>query len=132
MLYLAAGLDFTLLVVFRCLPFPASPRTLRELDFAGMAWLPHAAVTRLPEEQIHGHVARRRLGRIALAFTVLLGTKLAVLAVLVRRVSIWNGASWMALLVCAFGALLALGVWGRERRQIDLGRGPPPPGTDIG
>jgi hypothetical protein len=131
-LFFSAGSELVLLVVFRGLPFPASPRTLRELDFAGISWLPHAAVTRLPEEQIHGHVARRRFGRIALAFTVLLGTKLAVLLVLVQRVSIWHASAWLAALVCAFGALLSLGVWGRERRQIDLRRGPPPPGTDIG
>jgi len=131
-LCLSAGLECTLLLVFRALPFPASPRTLRELDFAGIAWLPHAAVTRLPEQQIHGHVARRRAGRMALAFAVLFVSKVVVLVVLARRVSIWHAASWLGLLVCACGAFLVLGVWGRERRQIDLHRGPPPPGTDIG
>ncbi|MEZ6013999.1 MAG: hypothetical protein R3F49_02695 [Planctomycetota bacterium] len=125
------GLATTTLLVlaFSVPPLPAHPKTLREMDFAAIAWLPHAAVTRLPEEGLRHRATRRIRQRLAWSFSVLVAGNATVCLALAHGPGMGSPATWCTCLAVACGALVWIGLVGRERL---LARGVPPVGTDIG
>ena len=116
-----------LVLAFSVPPLPAHPRTLREMDFAAIAWLPHAAVTRLPEGPLRHRARLRVFQRLAFAGGLLVLQPLCLGAALAAAAHPLLGA--LAAGAALLGAAVWIGLLGRERL---LARGVPPPGTDIG
>ncbi len=116
-----------LVLAFSVPPLPAHPRTLREMDFAAIAWLPHAAVTRLPEGPLRHRARLRVVQRLAFAGALLVLQPAGVGAALAAAGHPLLGG--LAAGAALLGGAVWIGLLGRERL---LARGVPPPGTDIG